>query len=138
MAKVLGRGEGAARYVARGSVMLFKVLAEQDDGDFSLMERTLPPGWRRPPAGAGVVYRGDGAGRHDLRGHTDRRIRRWNDPEAPAGMGTAVTTTTADPIPAASATAARASVGTARAPGWCRLTLPFAPLVRRKRPARAT
>ena len=29
--------------------MLFKALAEQDDGDFSLMERTLPPGGRRPP-----------------------------------------------------------------------------------------
>jgi mannose-6-phosphate isomerase-like protein (cupin superfamily) len=30
--------------------MWFKALAEQDDGDFSLMERTLPPGGRRPPA----------------------------------------------------------------------------------------
>jgi mannose-6-phosphate isomerase-like protein (cupin superfamily) len=30
--------------------MLFKALAEQDDGDFSLMERTLPPHGRRPPA----------------------------------------------------------------------------------------
>jgi mannose-6-phosphate isomerase-like protein (cupin superfamily) len=49
MVKILGRGEGAARYTARGSVMLFKALAEQDDGDFSLMERTLPPGGRRPP-----------------------------------------------------------------------------------------
>jgi mannose-6-phosphate isomerase-like protein (cupin superfamily) len=29
--------------------MLFKALAEQDDGDLSLMERTLPPGGRRPP-----------------------------------------------------------------------------------------
>jgi len=29
--------------------MAFKALAEQDDGDFSLMERTLPPGGRRPP-----------------------------------------------------------------------------------------
>src|SRR5260370_38491459 len=29
--------------------MLFKALAEQDGGDFSLMERTLPPGGRRPP-----------------------------------------------------------------------------------------
>jgi len=29
--------------------MLFKAVAEQDDGDFSLMERTLPPGGRRPP-----------------------------------------------------------------------------------------
>ena len=46
---VLGRGEGHARYTARGSVMFFKALAEQDGGDFSLMERTLPPGSRRPP-----------------------------------------------------------------------------------------
>ena len=45
----LGRGEGQARYAARGSVMFFKALAEQDGGDFSLMERTLPPGGRRPP-----------------------------------------------------------------------------------------
>jgi mannose-6-phosphate isomerase-like protein (cupin superfamily) len=29
--------------------MLFKALAEQDGGDLSLMERTLPPGGRRPP-----------------------------------------------------------------------------------------
>ena len=48
-ARVLGRGEGRRRYTARGSVMLFKALAEQDAGDFSLMERTLPPGGRRPP-----------------------------------------------------------------------------------------
>jgi mannose-6-phosphate isomerase-like protein (cupin superfamily) len=47
--RVLGRGEGQQRYTARGSVMLFKALAEQDGGDFSLMERTLPPGGRRPP-----------------------------------------------------------------------------------------
>jgi len=46
---VVGRGEGKKRYTARGSVMLFKALAEQDDGDLSLMERTLPPGGRRPP-----------------------------------------------------------------------------------------
>jgi mannose-6-phosphate isomerase-like protein (cupin superfamily) len=48
-ARVLGRGEGQRRYTARGSVMFFKALAEQDDGDISLMERTLPPGGRRPP-----------------------------------------------------------------------------------------
>jgi mannose-6-phosphate isomerase-like protein (cupin superfamily) len=30
--------------------MHFKALAELDDGDLSLMERTLPPGGRRPPA----------------------------------------------------------------------------------------
>jgi len=47
--RVLRRGEGERRYTARGSVMLFKALADQDGGDFSLMERTLPPGGRRPP-----------------------------------------------------------------------------------------
>jgi mannose-6-phosphate isomerase-like protein (cupin superfamily) len=31
-------------------LMAFKAVAEQTDGDFSLMERTLPPGGRRPPA----------------------------------------------------------------------------------------
>lgn len=35
---------------ARGSVMAFKAVAEQTGGDFSLMERTLPAGGRRPPA----------------------------------------------------------------------------------------
>ncbi len=48
-ARVLGRGEGTKTYTARGSVMMFKALAEQDDGDLSLMERTLPPHGRRPP-----------------------------------------------------------------------------------------
>jgi len=47
--RIVGRGEGEKRYTARGSVMFFKALAEQDGGDFSLMERTLPPGGRRPP-----------------------------------------------------------------------------------------
>ena len=46
---MLGRGQGERQYEARGSVMAFKALAEQDGGDFSLMERTLPPGGRRPP-----------------------------------------------------------------------------------------
>ena len=46
---ILGPGEGWKRYTARGSVMFFKALAEQDDGDLSLMERTLPPRGRRPP-----------------------------------------------------------------------------------------
>jgi mannose-6-phosphate isomerase-like protein (cupin superfamily) len=46
---VIGPGDGQRRYTARGSVMLFKALAEHDGGDFSLMERTLPPGGRRPP-----------------------------------------------------------------------------------------
>ena len=48
-AGVLGPGEGHARFTARGSVMSFKALAGQDGGDLSLMERTLPPGGRRPP-----------------------------------------------------------------------------------------
>ena len=48
-AGLIGPGEGRRRYTARGSVMFFKALAEQDDGDLSLMERTLPPGGRRPP-----------------------------------------------------------------------------------------
>jgi mannose-6-phosphate isomerase-like protein (cupin superfamily) len=49
MTSVIKRGEGERRYTARGSVMLFKALAEQDGGDFSLMERSLPAGGRRPP-----------------------------------------------------------------------------------------
>ena len=48
-AGLIGPGEGQKCYTARGSVMFFKALAEQDDGDLSLMERTLPPGGRRPP-----------------------------------------------------------------------------------------
>ncbi len=44
-----GPGEGAKEYSARGSDMFFKAIGELDDGDFSLMERTLPPGGRRPP-----------------------------------------------------------------------------------------
>ncbi len=40
---VLGRGEASQRYSARGSEMFFKAVAAQDGGDFSLMERTLPP-----------------------------------------------------------------------------------------------
>src|SRR5271155_1447689 len=46
---VIGRGEGQEQYRARGSTMYFKALADQDDGDFSLMERTLAPAGRRPP-----------------------------------------------------------------------------------------
>jgi mannose-6-phosphate isomerase-like protein (cupin superfamily) len=41
-------GEGTI-YTARGSVMAFKAIAGQAGGDFSLMERTLPPHGRRPP-----------------------------------------------------------------------------------------
>ncbi len=33
---------------ARGSVMAFKAVAAQTGGDFSLMERMVPPGGRRP------------------------------------------------------------------------------------------
>lgn len=50
MTIVHGRGEGHARYAARGSEMWFKALGALDDGDLSVMERTLPPGGRRPPA----------------------------------------------------------------------------------------
>src|SRR5207247_11001245 len=48
--EVIGPGGWRDRYTARGSVMLFKAVASDDDGDFSLMERTLPIGGRRPPA----------------------------------------------------------------------------------------
>jgi mannose-6-phosphate isomerase-like protein (cupin superfamily) len=48
--EVIGSGGWRDRYTARGSVMLFKAVAADDDGDFSLMERTLPAGGRRPPA----------------------------------------------------------------------------------------
>ena len=34
---------------ARGNVMAFKAVAAQTGGDFSLMERTVPPGARTPP-----------------------------------------------------------------------------------------
>jgi quercetin dioxygenase-like cupin family protein len=46
---IIPPGEGKI-LTARGSVMAFKAIAEQTSGDFSLMERTLPPGGRRPPA----------------------------------------------------------------------------------------
>jgi mannose-6-phosphate isomerase-like protein (cupin superfamily) len=46
---ILGPGEGHAHYRARGSEMFFKAVAKLDGGDLSLMERTLPPGGRRPP-----------------------------------------------------------------------------------------
>jgi mannose-6-phosphate isomerase-like protein (cupin superfamily) len=46
---MVGPGEGH-QLTARGSVMAFKAVAAQTGGDFSLMERTLPPGGRRPPA----------------------------------------------------------------------------------------
>jgi mannose-6-phosphate isomerase-like protein (cupin superfamily) len=46
---IVAPGEGHV-LTARGSVMAFKAVADQTSGDFSLMERTLPPGGRRPPA----------------------------------------------------------------------------------------
>jgi mannose-6-phosphate isomerase-like protein (cupin superfamily) len=45
---VVGPGEGEALQ-ARGSVMLFKAVAATTGGGFSLHERHLPPGSRRPP-----------------------------------------------------------------------------------------
>jgi mannose-6-phosphate isomerase-like protein (cupin superfamily) len=44
---ILGAGKGKI-VTARGSVMAFKAIAAQTDGDFSLMERTVPPRGRRP------------------------------------------------------------------------------------------
>lgn len=49
MADVFACGEAVEIYAARGSEMFFKAIAAHDDGDFSLMERTLPPKGRRPP-----------------------------------------------------------------------------------------
>ena len=46
---VIGPGQGRILN-ARGSVLAFKAVAAQTDGDFSLMERTVPAGGRRPPA----------------------------------------------------------------------------------------
>src|SRR5215472_8066474 len=45
---VLGPDDGAV-LEARGSRMTFKAVASLTDGAFSLMERDLPPGGRRPP-----------------------------------------------------------------------------------------
>lgn len=45
----MGPGQGQ-EFSARGSVMAFKAVTAQTGGDFSLMERTLPPGGRTPPA----------------------------------------------------------------------------------------
>jgi mannose-6-phosphate isomerase-like protein (cupin superfamily) len=44
---VIAAGQGAI-VAARGSVMAFKAVAAQTGGDFSLMERTVPPRGRRP------------------------------------------------------------------------------------------
>jgi len=48
-ALILPPGEGTA-LTARGSVMVFKAVAETTGGAFSLMERVLPAGGRPPPA----------------------------------------------------------------------------------------
>ncbi|HEX3516699.1 MAG TPA: cupin domain-containing protein [Trebonia sp.] len=44
---VVSAGQGKM-VTARGSVMAFKAIAAQTAGDFSLMERTVPPRGRRP------------------------------------------------------------------------------------------
>jgi mannose-6-phosphate isomerase-like protein (cupin superfamily) len=48
MTGVVGAGRGQL-FTARGNVMAFKAVAAQTSGDFSLMERTVPAGARRPP-----------------------------------------------------------------------------------------
>ena len=47
-ATILESGEGKL-LSARGSVMFFKATHASTNGAFSLMERTLPPGGRKPP-----------------------------------------------------------------------------------------
>ena len=47
-ASIISAGDGKI-VSARGSVMAFKAVAEHTGGDFSLMERTVPPHGRRPP-----------------------------------------------------------------------------------------
>ena len=44
---IVSAGQGKI-VAARGSVMAFKAVAATTDGDFSLMERTVPPRGRRP------------------------------------------------------------------------------------------
>jgi mannose-6-phosphate isomerase-like protein (cupin superfamily) len=44
---IVSAGQGKI-VTARGSVMAFKAIAAQTDGDFSLMERTVPPRGRHP------------------------------------------------------------------------------------------
>ena len=48
MTDIVPSGQGRL-LTARGNVMAFKAVAAQTDGDFSLMERTVPPGARTPP-----------------------------------------------------------------------------------------
>ena len=49
MTRIVPPGQGHL-LTARGNVMAFKAVADQTGGDFSLMERTVPPGARTPPA----------------------------------------------------------------------------------------
>jgi mannose-6-phosphate isomerase-like protein (cupin superfamily) len=48
MTGIVPSGQGRL-LTARGNVMAFKADAAQTGGDFSLMERTVPPGARTPP-----------------------------------------------------------------------------------------
>jgi len=48
MTDIVPSGQGRL-FTARGNVMAFKAVAAQTSGDFSLMERTVPPGARTPP-----------------------------------------------------------------------------------------
>jgi mannose-6-phosphate isomerase-like protein (cupin superfamily) len=48
MTAIVPSGQGHL-LTARGNVMAFKAVAAQTGGDFSLMERTVPPGARTPP-----------------------------------------------------------------------------------------
>ena len=45
---IVPSGEGHL-LTARGNVMAFKAVADQTGGDFSIIERTVPPGARTPP-----------------------------------------------------------------------------------------
>lgn len=47
-ATVLDAGQGKV-LTARGSTMVFKAIHASTGGAFSLMERTIPPGGRKPP-----------------------------------------------------------------------------------------
>src|SRR3989440_12974193 len=49
MTGIVSPGQGHL-LTARGNTMAFKAVAAQTGGDFSLMERTVPPGARTPPA----------------------------------------------------------------------------------------
>ena len=48
MTGIVPSGQGHL-LTARGNVLAFKAVADQTSGDFSLMERTVPPGARTPP-----------------------------------------------------------------------------------------